>query len=139
MRGYPLLRLLILAGVLLVLGIPVWSITRKTQPPASVTPVPREEKVAQFDVTLTSSAPAKLSLSAGGGKPILTSYDATGLKHSYSMNEKKPDDLVVTGVAMNRGLPLAVRVVVESNGRNLLDTTLWGSGSVEDALSIPAP
>lgn len=139
MRGYPLLRLLILAGVLLVLGIPVWSMTRKTSTPAAVTPSVREEKVAQFDVTLTASSPAKLSLSAGGGKPILTSYDATGLKHSFSMNEKKPDDLVVTGVAMNRSQSFAVRVVVESNGRNLLDTTLWGSASVEDALSIPAP
>ena len=139
MRGFPLLRIFFLTGVLALMGFPVWKITR----PAPVAPVglPAPEKPTQspFDITLTSSAPARFSLVAGGKNAGASDSLATRWKISLPMDADKPDDLIVHGEASPDTKNLALRVQVETNGKKLTDTTLWGTNSVEDVVAIPAP
>jgi len=139
MHGFPLLRVLFLAGVLALMGLPVWKITR----PAPVAPVglTAEEKKPQsaFDITLTSSAPAKFSLLVGGKKAGATESMTTSWKISLPMDSEKPDDLIVHGEASPDTKNLALRIQVENNKKKLTDTTLWGTNSVEDVVAIPAP
>lgn len=139
MRGFPLLRVLLLAVALALFGLPVWKITR----PAPIAPLgmPPEEKhpTSPFEMTLTSSAPAKLSLSAGGKKAAFSNSSTTSWKISLTMDADKPDDLIVRGEASPDTKNLALRVQVEHGGKKLTDTTLWGTNSVEDVVAIPAP
>jgi hypothetical protein len=139
MRGFPLLRVLFLAGVLALTGLPVWKITR----PAPVAPVglPAEEEnpKSSFDITLTSSTPAKFSLIAGGKKAGASSSLATSWKISLAMDAEKPDDLIVHGEALPDTKNFALRIQVDNNGKKLTDTTLWGTNTVEDVVAIPAP
>ena len=139
MHGFPLLRVLFLAGVLALMGLPVWKIPR----PAPVAPVglTAEEKKPQspFDITFTSSTPAKFSLLAGGKKAGATESMTTNWKISLPMDPEKPDDLIVHGEASPDTKTLALRIQVENNGKKLTDTTLWGTNSVEDVVAIPAP
>ena len=139
MRGFPLLRVLFLAGALALMGLPVWKITRPTPVALAGLPAEEENPKSSFDITLTSSTPAKFSIVAGGKKSGASSSLATSWKISLSMDAKKPDDLIVHGEASPDTKNLALRIQIENNGKKLKDTTLWGTNSVEDVVAIPAP
>jgi len=139
MRGFPLLRVLFLAGALALMGLPVWKITRPAPVALAGLPAGEENPKSSFDITLTSSTPAKFSIVAGGKKAAATESMTTSWKISLPMDAEKPDDLIVHGEASPNTKTLALRIQVDNNGKKLTDTTLWGTNSVEDVVAIPAP
>lgn len=138
MRGYPLIRLLFVGLALALTGIPVWKSTCPPAPAAVPVPALETSRQALFDITLTSSAPARISIVAAGKNVAASDTMASTWKLSMRMDAKKPDDLIVRGEASPDAKSLAVRIQVSSDGKKLTDTTLWGTSSLEDVVEIPA-
>lgn len=140
MRGFPLLRLFLVAAGLALLGVPVWLLTR----PIPSVPLPASspvepEKMAAYDVLLTASAPARLSVCVANQPSIESAGPVTSLSASFTMNAAEPEDLAVFGNFDPTAGNSALRVEVRLAGRTLADSTFWGTGLVEDVVTIPKP
>ena len=140
MRGFPLLRLFLVAAGLALLGVPVWLLTR----PVPSVPLPASspvepKKMVAYDVLLTASAPARLIVRVANQPSIESAGPVTSLSASFTMNAAEPEDLAVFGnfdpAAGNAALRLEVRLA----GRTIADSTFWGTGLVEDVVTIPKP
>jgi hypothetical protein len=139
-RGFPLLRLFLVAAGLALLGVPVWLLTR----PVPSVPLPASspvepKKMVAYDVLLTASAPARLIVRVANQPSIESAGPVTSLSASFTMNAAEPEDLAVFGnfdpAAGNAALRLEVRLA----GRTIADSTFWGTGLVEDVVTIPKP
>jgi len=141
MRGHPILRLVILICFLSIAGIPVFFLTRKR--PESVSSAlnaePAPKKIIPYDITLTASPPAHLTVSAIGQKALESSPAADSLSATFTMDSVKPEDLVVKARFASSQNNTALRVEVRVAGKTLTDATLWGGETIEDVVSIPAP
>ena len=140
MRGFPLLRLFLVAAGLALLGVPVLLLTR----PAPSVPLPASapiepQKMAVYDVLLTSSAPARLAVRVANHPSVESAGPATSLSASFTMNAAEPEDLAVFGNFDPTAGNSALRVEVRLAGRTLADSTFWGTGLVEDVVTIPKP
>ena len=140
MRGFPLLRLFLVAAGLALLGVPVWLLTR----PIPSVPLPASspvepEKMAAYDVLLTASAPARLSVCVANQPSIESAGPVTSLSASFTMNAAEPEDIAIFGNFDSAAGNSALRVEVRLAGRTLADSTFWGTGLVEDVVTIPKP
>lgn len=140
MRGFPLLRLFLVAAGLALLGVPVWLLTRPAQsaPPQASAPI-EPEKMAVYEVLLTASAPARLAVRVANQPSVESVGPATSLTTSFTMNAAEPEDLAVFGNFDPAAGNSALRVEVRLAGRTLADSTFWGTGLVEDVVTIPKP
>jgi hypothetical protein len=139
-RGFPLLRLFLVVAGLALLGVPVWLLTRPVPsalPPASAPIEP--EKMAVYDVLLTSSAPARLIVRVANQPSVESDGLASSLSASFTMNADEPEDLAVFGNFDPAAGNCALRVEVRIAGKTLADSTFWGTGLVEDVVTIPKP
>jgi hypothetical protein len=141
MRGFPLLRLVFVTAALALLAVPVWMLTREK--PAEVVavsvPASSPEKTADYRVTLTASSPASLRVMAAN-QPTASSDGAVSVfETGLTMNAAEPEDLAIFADFADKTTPQAVRVRVDLEQKALADTTLWGTGLVEDVVEIPAP
>jgi hypothetical protein len=139
-RGFPLLRLFLVAAGLALLGVPVLLLTR----PAPSVPLPASapiepQKMAVYDVLLTSSAPARLAVRVANHPSVESAGPATSLSTIFTMNAAEPEDLAVFGNFDPAAGNSALRVEVRLAGRTLADSTFWGTGLVEDVVTIPKP
>jgi hypothetical protein len=139
-RGFPLLRLFLVAAGLALLGVPVWLLTR----PIPSVPLPASspvepEKMAAYDVLLTASAPARLSVCVANQPSIESAGPVTSLSASFTMNAAEPEDIAIFGNFDSAAGNSALRVEVRLAGRTLADSTFWGTGLVEDVVTIPKP
>jgi hypothetical protein len=139
-RGFPLLRLFLVAAGLALLGVPVWLLTRPapSAPPPASAPI-EHEKMAVYEVLLTSSAPARLAVRVANQPSVESAGPATSLSASFSMNAAEPEDLAVFGNFDPSAGNCALRVEVRIAGKTLADSTFWGTGLVEDVVTIPKP
>lgn len=140
MRGFPLLRLFLVATGLALLGVPVWILTRPA--PSAPTPasVPVEpEKTSIYEVLLTASAPARLAVRAANQPTVESAGSVTSLTASLTMNSASPEDIAVFGNFDPAAGNSALRAEVRLSGRTLADATFWGTGPVEDVVTIPKP
>ena len=140
MRGFPLLRLFLVAAGLVLLSVPVWLLTR----PVPSSPLPASapiepEKTAVYEVLLTSSAPARLAVRVANQPSVESVGSSTSLTASFTMNAVEPEDLAVFGNFDPAAENSALRVEVRLAGRTLADSTFWGTGLVEDVVTIPKP
>jgi hypothetical protein len=55
----------------------------------------------------------------------------------FSMSANEPEDIAVFADFVDRTRPSALRVMVEKGGVVLVEKTFWGTGVVEDVLTIP--
>lgn len=140
MRGFPLLRLFLVAASLALLGVPVWLLTRPapSAPPPTSSPI-EAGKTTVFEVLLTASAPARLAVRAANQPSVESAGPATSLPASFTMNAAAPEDLAVFGNFDPATGNSAIRVEVRLAGKTLADSTLWGTGLVEDVVTIPKP
>ena len=140
MRGYPLLRLFLVAAGLALLGVPVWLVTTPapSAPPSTAVPI-EPEKMAVYEVLLTSSAPARLAVRVANHPSVESAGPAISLSASFKMNAAEPEDLAVFGNFDSVAGNSALRVEVRLAGRTLADSTFWGTGLVEDVVTIPKP
>jgi uncharacterized protein with GYD domain len=141
MRGFPLLRLVFVVVVLGVLAIPVWRVTRAKsdagEPPRAE--AAGTEKNATFVAALTASAPATLRVMAANQPTALSEVGVKFFEARFVMAADRPEDLAVFAEFDDKSSAHAVRVEVRAGGKAIADTTLWGTGLVEDVVEIPAP
>jgi len=139
-RGFPLLRLFLVAAGLALLGVPVWLLTR----PAPSAPLPvsapvEPEKMETYDVLLTASAPARMAMRIANQPSVESTGLTTSLSASFTMNAAEPEDIAIFGNFDSAAGNSALRVEVRLAGRTLADSTCWGTGLVEDVVTIPKP
>jgi hypothetical protein len=139
-RGFPLLRLFLVVAGLALLGVPVWLLTRPAPlaPPPASAPI-EPEKMAVYEVLLTASAPARLAVRVANQPSVESAGPATSLSASFTMNADEPEDLAVFGNFDPAAGNCALRVEVRIAGKTLADSTFWGTGLVEDVVTIPKP
>jgi len=130
---------LVTAGLAL-LGVPVWLFTKPapSAPPPASAPV-EPEKMATYDVLLTASAPARMAMRVANQSSVESTGPTTSLSASFTMNAAEPEDLAVFGNFDSAARNSALRVEVRLAGRTLADSTFWGTGLVEDVVTIPKP
>jgi hypothetical protein len=139
-RGFPLLRLFLVASGLALLGVPVWLLTRPAPPVAAAASVPIEpEKKAVYEILLTASSPARLAVRAANKPSVESTGRVVSLPASFTMNTAAPEDLAVFGNFDPAAGNCALRVEVRLAGKTLADSTFWGTGLVEDVVTIPLP
>lgn len=140
MRGFPLLRLILVAIGLALLSIPVWLLTRPALPAAASVAAPVEpQQMEVFEILLTASSPARLSVRAANQPSVESTVPVTSLTASFAMNAARPEDLAVFGNFDHAAGHSAVRVEVRLAGKILADSTFWGAGLVEDVVTLPTP
>lgn len=140
MRGFPLLRLFLVVCGLALLGVPVWMLTRAgppAQPPAAVPTEP--QKTLRYEILLTASAPARLAVRAANQPAVESPGPVTSLPAAFTMSADEPEDLAVFGNFDPAAENCALRVVVRAAGKTLADSTFWGTGLVEDAVTLSKP
>ena len=141
MRGFPLLRIAVVATALLLLGVPVWMLTgdrvQVAQDEAGVDEGMNEMVV--FSVELTSSAPARLSVMAAGHPVQVSDGPLERFEGAFEMPRSQPEDLVVSANFEGEVGSEALRVNVRESGRLVADKTFWGVGEIQDVLGIVAP
>jgi hypothetical protein len=95
--------------------------------------------MAIYDVLLTASAPARLSVRVANHPSVESAGPATSLSASFTMNAAEPEDIAIFGNFDSAAGNSALRVEVRLAGRTLADSTFWGTGLVEDVVTIPNP
>ncbi len=71
-------------------------------------------------------------------RPTAVSPDAAkSFEVVFSMNASEPEDIAVIADFAQRAHPSALRVEVKKNGEVLLEKTFWGTGLLEDVVTIP--
>jgi hypothetical protein len=141
MRGFPLLRLVFLAVTLGLLAIPVWSLTRaKTEGGDALRLGAAEmQKNAAYLVTLTTSSEATLRVMAANQPTKSSDGGVKFFEASFEMDAVLPEDFVVFADFVDKSSSHAVRVEVRSGEKALVDTTLWGTGGIEDVVEVRLP
>ena len=140
MCGSPLLRLILLAGVLALLAVPVWRLTLPSTPapdiPVKVSSEPSGQWV-DYHVALTASSPARLQAIAAN-QPTASSTNAVrAFGANFSMSAKEPEDIAVSADFEERSQPSALRVEIQRGDEVLVEKTFWGTGVIEDVVIIP--
>lgn len=134
MRGFPLLRLILVALGLAVAGVPVWSLTRQRDTADVEKPAPAaEERVVHLQIT--SSTPALVSVESASRSILETSEPATAADARFSQNASAPDDLIVRAKWDAPGMH-AIRIRVVEKEDTLLDQTFWAERELEDVVSF---
>ncbi len=133
-------RVLAVAGALVLLGLPVWFMTRGDGVAAPVAAVAKTGgSLVDYTVRLTASAPARLSVMVAGKEPAESGDGVVEFQAVFSMSESAPEDVAVFADFSQEGGKCAVRVEVERGGRVLKDATLWGEGVVDDVVVLNDP
>ena len=137
MRGSPFLRLILVAGALILLAVPVWQLTRHTTPPPLAKPIATSEDLADYRVILTASDTARLQVMLANQPTASSASGVENFEAVFSMSAAEPEDIAVFADFVDRTRSSALRVTVEKNGEVLVEKTFWGTGVVEDVVMIP--
>ena len=137
MRGSPILRLVLVAGALILLALPVWQLTRQTPSPIPAKPAAVAEDLADYRVILKSSGTARLQAMVANQPTVSSASGVENFEAFFSMSANEPEDIAVFADFVDRTRPSAIRVMVEKGGKVLVEKTFWGTGVVEDVLTIP--
>jgi hypothetical protein len=135
MRGAPILRLALATILLILAGIPIWSLTRPVSVPVPVRKAPSAVDSREVVLRLTAVPPADSLAVFLLGEMIPAASDGTRTVRLPT----DAADLVVRGTWPDSGTACAVRVIATQDSLDLLDATLWGNGQIEDVVTSPAP
>lgn len=137
MRGSPFLRLVLVAGALILLALPVWRLTRQAPPAAPAKAAAVTEDLADYRVTLKASAPARLQAMVANQPTASSASGVENFEAAFSMSADEPEDIAVFADFEDRASSAALRVTVEKGGEVLVEKTFWGTGVIEDVVMIP--
>jgi hypothetical protein len=137
MRGSPFLRLILVAGALILLAVPVWQLTRQTTSPIPAKPSAVVEDLADYRVILKSSGTARLQAMVASQPTVSSASRVENFEAVFSMSAAEPEDIAVFADFVDRTRSSALQVMVEKNGEVLVEKTFWGTGVVEDVVMIP--
>jgi len=143
-RGSPLLRALLVLGVILALGWPLHRLTEHTaevsvaQSGGPAQPA-KAAKAAALPVVLTfSRAAARVEVRHLG--KVLWSKEKPGLKETAEWSLAFPKEGVEFGVQVDWAgdeVPAALRVQLTTPDGEELDRTVWGGGMFEAVIPFP--
>ena len=137
MRGSPILRLVLVAGALILLAVPVWQLTLQTTLPIPTKPAAVAEDLADYLVILKSSGTARLQAMVANQPTVSSASGVENFEAVFSMSANEPEDIAVFADFVDRTRSSALRVMVEKGGEVLVEKTFWGTGVVEDVVMIP--
>ncbi|MCX6965609.1 MAG: hypothetical protein NTW41_09710 [Verrucomicrobia bacterium] len=137
MRGSPILRLVLVAGALILLALPVWQLTLQTPSPIPAKPAAVAEDLADYRVILKSSGTARLQAMVANQPTVSSASGVENFEAVFSMSANEPEDIAVFADFVDRTRSSALRVSVEKGGEVLVEKTFWGTGVVEDVVEIP--
>lgn len=136
MRGAPILRFVLALLVLGVAGIPIWVLTRPAPVERAAPPVPAASPMPSSPIRLRlTSLPAAESLSVSYLGRVLASSASGSLEVALDVSDC---DLVIEARWAEKNVSSAVRVLAIQDARTVLDTTLWGEGTLEGVATIPS-
>jgi hypothetical protein len=132
MRGSPLLSVLVLAVLLGLAAIPLWSLTRPEDRPLPL-PAPAAAASARpVEITLTATQPVEVELTHSGTTVWTSRQGNTEIP--------LPDgalELVATARWAGATAPQAARIVLTRDGETLGDETFWGDSETTAVLTLP--
>jgi len=146
MTGSPLLRFALVLAALALLAIPAWRLTGREAPPmASAQPGPAKaaNPVEPTEIIFTAATPPTQIEVQLLGKTILTlKPTAADFPAGYSASApislaRAESDLVFRASWSGTQAMNALRVQIGSEMDTRVDTTLWGTPQVEDAIIVP--
>jgi len=135
------LRLILVAAALALLAVPVWRLTLHSSPVREIPAKPTEPSgnLVDYQVVLTPSSPARLQAIVANQPTALSPDSSQSFEAVFSMNANEPEDIAVFADFMERNnQPAALRVEVKRGGEVLVEKTFWGTGVVEDVVTIPS-
>jgi len=135
LRGSPLLRLVLTAIALALAGIPVWIITRPSQPPPPVSAAPAISATREVTLTLTASAPAILAATCLEKTVLHSEMPMQTATARVLVNSEAPDDFVVSARWEKSPTPQALRVEITDSTGSSVDQTFWGTDFIEDTVT----
>jgi len=95
------------------------------------------EDLADYRVILKSSGTARLQAMVANQPTVSSASGVENFEAVFSMSANEPEDIAVFADFVDRTRPSAIRVMVEKGGEVLVEKTFWGTGVVEDVLTIP--
>ena len=138
MEGRPWLRILLVFAGFLLLGVPVWSITREKPVPPIVAAEKAAAPAAPLRVTLTfAQPPTSFSLKHLGS--ILCDGGGGEREFHCNWNTALPSegaDLLLTATWPD-GPQTAVRIQVTRDQQTLTDQTVWGQSNLVETITVP--
>jgi hypothetical protein len=139
MRGSPLLRAAIALFILLVLGFPLWRLTRAEEAPqAKAAAAPVAEKKAihlQLDFTLP---PKKIQVMHLGKEVWSENAPASGVERDLSIPYPDQGVDLQFHIEWPDDAPLAaMRAKLTDPAGDAHEKSLWGKGVVDDVLTFP--
>lgn len=140
MKGSPLLRALVLAGVMLALAWPLHMLTRRgteTVELAGNRP-PEAAATSEVPVELTFSRAAQKAELRHLGK-VVWSKDQPALSERAELKVPFPPEGLELGVSVvwGEGAASALRIRLTAPDGGELDRTVWGTASVESIVPFP--
>ncbi|CAN5823503.1 hypothetical protein BH09VER1_BH09VER1_41490 [soil metagenome] len=136
MDGRPWLRILLVLLGFLLLGIPVWTMTREKAQVVMSEKAPVQTGALRVSLTF-AEAPTDFELQYLGA----TLCSGRGPQKEFTCDWNvglSPDgaDLLLTVNWPPGGAPTAVRVQVKKAGETLADQSIWGSGNVVETITV---
>jgi len=142
MRGWPLIRLLVIVGFLTLLGFPVYSLTRQETEAETEVGRPPAERQQQETVSVPISIEAvspleSFTVSLHGD--TLLELAAPGRDWTGQIELPVSESSLELVVRATTPTPErnAVRLDLEMSDRTIT-RTLWGEGEIADVLPVPA-
>jgi hypothetical protein len=140
MKGSPLIRALVLAGVMLALGWPLHVLTEKSEAVQEHAPAQTAESpsVAKIPVVLTFSRAARqvqlLHLGA-----VVWSKELPSLSEALELALPFPPEGLELGVKVEWGEPAAaaLRIQMTTPEGTELERSVWGNASAEAIVPFP--
>lgn len=135
MRGSPLLRAGLVFVALLVLLIPLRSLTRAREAVAPATPAPTATQLVTLEITATDR-PARFTVTHLG-QPIW-SGEVTDGPVATELSLPFPKEGVDLGLSARwpGAKTGAVKLTVTPDGADPVDRTAWGEGAVDDVFTF---
>ena len=132
------MRLILVAAALALLAVPVWRLTLHFSPVPEIPAKPTEPSgsLADYRVVLTASSPARLQAMVANQPTASSPGSSQSFEAVFSMNANEPEDIAVFADFMEGNQPAALRVEVKRAGEVLVEKTFWGTGVIEDVVTI---
>lgn len=136
MRGSPLLHAVLLAAVLALAGIPVWSLTRPHVHAVESKAGPADTARQAVDLAITTTAPARITLSLEGR--VVWQNGIAGSRFEETLDLPTTGAELVATVEWTGGENHAARFEFVHDGEKLAETTLWGDAETTDVIPLPS-
>lgn len=123
---------------IVLLGVPVWSVTQPGEAPPVLQVSPAVDTVMDIDLIIESSVPCRVEIKNADVSIVSTQLESAPSEATVPI-PKHGADLVIRAIANQPGQRLAVRVRAGHDGSQLAEASFWGDGEVAGVLMVADP